>query len=49
MTSLTQDSARFAALQSGYIVKQAQLWASTLGDKSEPVVAPSPGDRRFAA
>ena len=49
MTSLTQDSARFAALQSGYIVKQAQLWASTLGDKSGPVVAPSPGDRRFAA
>ena len=49
MTSLTQDSARFAALQSGYIVKQAQLWASTLGDKSGPVVAPLPGDRRFAA
>ncbi len=44
-----QDSARFAALQSGYIARQAQLWASMLGDQSSTVVAPDPGDRRFAA
>jgi len=52
MASLTQDprhGARFAALQTGYLVKQAQLWSAMLGRKSEALVAPEPGDRRFAA
>jgi len=52
MASLSQDSqhaARFAALQSGYLVKQAQLWSAMLGRKSETAVAPEAGDRRFAA
>ena len=31
MSSLMQDSARFAALQSGYVAKQAELWATMLG------------------
>jgi len=48
-----QDSARFAALQSGFVAKQAQLWTALLGErrgeKSEALVAPEPGDRRFAA
>lgn len=44
-----QDSARFAALQSGYAAKQAQLWAALLGEKKHGLVAPEPGDRRFAA
>ena len=44
-----QDSARFAALQSGYVAKQAELWATMLGDKREALIAPEPGDRRFAA
>ncbi len=51
MASLAQEprhAARFAALQSGYIASQARLWASMLGEKTEPVVAPEPGDRRFA-
>src|SRR6185295_17610950 len=40
----------FGALQSNYIVKQAQLWASMLGaPQAAPVAAPEPGDRRFAA
>jgi polyhydroxyalkanoate synthase len=49
MASLMQDSARFAALQSGYVAKQAQLWASMLGNAADAVVAPEPGDRRFAS
>ena len=49
MASLTQDSARFAALQSGYIAKQAMLWSAMLGDGGDPVIAPEPGDRRFAS
>ena len=49
MASLMQDSARFAALQSGYLAKQAQLWAAMLGEQDGPLVAPEPGDRRFAA
>jgi len=44
-----QDSARFALLQSGYLAKQAQLWSAMLGEKKAPLVAPEPGDRRFAA
>jgi len=49
-----QNPARFAALQSGYVAKQAQLWASMLGGTTgappaPAVVAPEPGDRRFAA
>jgi len=49
MASLTQDSARFAALQAGYLANQAQLWSAMLVQEREPVVAPEPGDRRFAA
>ena len=50
MTTLFQDPARFSALQSEYLTKQAQLWSSMLGQPAagEPVVAPEPGDRRFA-
>jgi polyhydroxyalkanoate synthase len=46
---MQQDSTRLAALQSGYIAKQAQLWASMLGEQGSVMVAPEPGDRRFAA
>jgi polyhydroxyalkanoate synthase len=55
MASLTQDSGRFAALQSGYFAQQAQLWWAMLDPQggaktpAEPLVAPEPGDRRFAA
>ena len=49
MASLMQNSARFAALQSNYAVRQAQLWKSMLGEQPAPTVAPAPGDRRFAA
>jgi polyhydroxyalkanoate synthase len=53
MASLTQDSARFAALQSGYVAKQAQLWAAMMGEQGAPAapaaVTSDPGDRRFAA
>jgi polyhydroxyalkanoate synthase subunit PhaC len=49
MARLTQDSARFAELQSDYAAKQARLWSSMLVDKSEAVAVPEPGDRRFAA
>ncbi len=48
-----QDAARVAALQSGYALQQAQLWASMLGDAQaalqSPAVRPEAGDRRFAA
>jgi polyhydroxyalkanoate synthase len=43
-----QDSPRFAALQSGYAAKQAQLWSALLRERREALVAPEPGDRRFA-
>jgi polyhydroxyalkanoate synthase len=51
MNALFQDPARFAALQSGYAVKQAQLWSSMLAQSGpvEPQIAPEPGDKRFAA
>jgi polyhydroxyalkanoate synthase len=51
MNTLFQDPARLAALQSGYLVKQAQLWASMLGQPGTgaPRIAPEPGDRRFAS
>ena len=50
-SALFRDPARFAALQSGYLTKQAQLWSSLLGQSGagEFQVAPEPGDRRFAA
>jgi polyhydroxyalkanoate synthase len=48
IASLTQDPARFAALQSGFAAKQAQLWSALLGERREALVAPEPGDRRFA-
>ena len=47
---MLQDPSRFAALQSGYIAKQAQLWTAMLsGQQGAPVATPEPGDRRFAA
>jgi len=59
MSELLQQSARagaqFSVLQSSYIAKQAQLWAAMLDPQTgaqalaEPVAAPAPGDRRFAA
>ena len=50
MSSMLQDPSRFAALQSGYIAKQAQLWTAMLsGQQGAPVATPEPGDRRFAA
>ena len=52
LASLTRDSrqaARFAALQSGYLAKQAQLWAAMLGRQEVPAITAEPGDRRFAA
>jgi len=59
MSALLRGSARagaqFSVLQSGYIAKQAQLWSAMLDPQSsaralaEPVVAPEPGDRRFAS
>jgi polyhydroxyalkanoate synthase len=51
----TRAGAQFSVLQSSYIAKQAQLWSAMLepqgGAKApaEPLVAPAPGDRRFAA
>ena len=50
MSTLFQDPARLAALQSGYLVKQAQLWSSMLGQPGAGAapIAPEPGDRRFA-
>ena len=49
MARLMQGSARFAELQSDYAAKQARLWSAMLADRSEAVVAPEAGDRRFAA
>ncbi len=44
-----KDSQRFAALQSGYVAQQAQLWSAAFAGAKEPVVRPEPGDRRFAS
>ena len=47
-----RHAARFAALQSGYIARQTQLWTAMLGEQGSATVAPvtpEPGDRRFAA
>src|SRR5262245_14700517 len=49
MGTLMQDSARVAALQSGFLARQAQLWTSMVGDPSQPVVAGERGDKRFGA
>src|SRR5258706_10927599 len=49
LSSLMQDSTRFAALQSGYLAQQAQLWSTMFGGAGDPLVRPEPGDRRFAA
>ena len=55
LAGMLQNSSRLAALQSGYIEKQAQLWSSMLNrqisgpPQGAPVIAPEPGDRRFAA
>jgi polyhydroxyalkanoate synthase len=44
-----KDPARFAALQSGYVAQQAQLWSAMAGGAGDPLVRPEAGDRRFAA
>ena len=55
MSVLLQGGTQFGVLQSSYIAKQAQLWSAMLDPQSsaqalaEPVVAPEPGDRRFAS
>ncbi|MBC7804263.1 MAG: class I poly(R)-hydroxyalkanoic acid synthase [Candidatus Parcubacteria bacterium] len=49
MPGLLQANARFGQMQSGYIAKQAQLWAAMLGAQAAGAPAPEPGDRRFAA
>jgi polyhydroxyalkanoate synthase len=49
MSSLIEDSARFAALQSGYVAQQARLWSAMFEGAIDPVVRPEPGDRRFAS
>jgi polyhydroxyalkanoate synthase len=55
MSTLLQGSTHFGVLQSSYIAKQAQLWSAMLDPQTsaqalaEPVVAPEPGDRRFAS
>ena len=55
MSTLLQGSTHFGVLQSSYIAKQARLWSAMLDPQSsakalaEPVVAPAPGDRRFAS
>jgi polyhydroxyalkanoate synthase len=52
MSNLMQDPrhvARFAALQSGYVAQQAQLWSAMFGGAQAALVKPEPGDRRFAA
>jgi len=49
MASLMQDPARFAALQLSYAARQAELWRSLIAERAAPLVAPAPGDRRFAA
>ena len=50
MPRLMQGNANFAALQSSYLSKQAQLWAAMLGGKQDaPAAVPEAGDRRFAA
>jgi len=49
MSNLAKDSERFAALQSGYVAQQAQLWSAMFGGAKDPLVKPEAGDRRFAA
>ena len=44
-----KDSTRFAALQSGYIAQQAQLWSAMFGGAQDALVRAEPGDRRFAS
>ena len=44
-----QDPARVAALQSGYAMQQAQLWASMFAASPAALVRPDAGDRRFAS
>jgi polyhydroxyalkanoate synthase subunit PhaC len=44
------DAARLAKLQAEYLEKQSRLWSSlTRGEGAATVIAPEPGDRRFAA
>src|SRR6185436_4384024 len=50
MPRLMQGNANFAALQSSYLVKQAQLWSAMLGGQNDaPAIAPEAGDRRFSS
>ena len=44
-----KDSARIAALQSGYVAQQAGLWSAMFADGKAAVTKPDPGDRRFAS
>ena len=43
------DGERLQAFQKSYLEQQSRLWASMLSGKSETVVRPEPGDRRFSA
>jgi polyhydroxyalkanoate synthase subunit PhaC len=51
----TRAGTQFSVLQASYVAKQAQLWSAMLEPKdgakvpAKPMVAPEPGDRRFAA
>jgi polyhydroxyalkanoate synthase len=51
MSGMQRDPARFAALQASYAAEQARLWTAMVsGRRNEaPLLAPEPGDRRFAA
>ncbi len=49
LAELQRSGTRTAALQSEYLEKQARLWSALVAGRSESVVAPQPGDRRFAA
>ena len=53
VASLTRDPARYATLQSAYVAKQAQLWASMFGGAAvagaADAVKPEPGDKRFSS
>src|SRR5580700_2051112 len=50
---LAKNAASWSQLQADYLARAAALWTGTLarevGQKTEPVIKPEPGDRRFAA
>src|SRR5581483_9430175 len=49
LAELQRSGTRTPALQTEYLEKQARLWSALVAGRSESVVAPQPGDRRFAA